>query len=49
MPGEYLYRIDADDPIILEVVAQWEMEEQIAEQEEKDAEQAEKLAKQEEE
>ena len=28
MPGEYLYRIDADDPIILEIVAQWELEAQ---------------------
>ena len=28
VPGEYLYKIEADDPLILEMVAQWEIEEQ---------------------
>ena len=28
MPGEYLYKLEADDPIILEIIAQWELEEQ---------------------
>lgn len=28
MPGEYLYRLEADDPIILEMIAQWEIEEE---------------------
>ncbi|MEJ6716359.1 MAG: RNA 2'-phosphotransferase, partial [Euryarchaeota archaeon] len=28
MPGEYLYQVEADDPIVLEIVAQWELEEQ---------------------
>ncbi|MBP77785.1 MAG: RNA 2'-phosphotransferase [Deltaproteobacteria bacterium] len=28
MPGEYLYRIEADDPMVLEIIAQWELEEQ---------------------
>jgi putative RNA 2'-phosphotransferase len=28
MPGEYLYKLEADDPMILEIVAQWELEEQ---------------------
>ena len=27
MPGEYLYRIEADDPMVLEIIAQWELEE----------------------
>tara|TARA_B100000900_G_scaffold66190_1_gene51372 strand:+ start:23864 stop:24508 length:645 start_codon:yes stop_codon:yes gene_type:complete len=27
VPGEYLYRVEADDPIISEIVAQWEIEE----------------------
>ena len=28
MPGEYLYRLEADDPMILEIIAQWELEEE---------------------
>ena len=28
MPGEYLYRLEADDQIILEMIAQWEIEEE---------------------
>ena len=27
VPGDYLYRVEPDDPIITEVVAQWEIEE----------------------
>jgi putative RNA 2'-phosphotransferase len=27
VPGDYLYRVEADDPIIIEMVAQWELEE----------------------
>jgi RNA:NAD 2'-phosphotransferase (TPT1/KptA family) len=28
MPGEYLYQIEEDDPMVLEMIAQWELEEQ---------------------
>jgi putative RNA 2'-phosphotransferase len=28
VPGEYLYKIDEDDPIILEIIEQWELEEE---------------------
>jgi putative RNA 2'-phosphotransferase len=27
VPGEYLYQVEADDPLLLEIVAQWEQEE----------------------
>ena len=33
MPGEYLYRIEADDPMVLEIIAQWELEELAQEEE----------------
>jgi putative RNA 2'-phosphotransferase len=26
MPGEYLYQIEEDDPMVLEMIAQWELE-----------------------
>jgi hypothetical protein len=28
MPGEYLYQIEDDDPMVLEIIAQWELEEE---------------------
>ena len=28
VPGEYLYKIDEDDPIIVEIIEQWELEEE---------------------
>ena len=27
MPGEYLYQIEEDDPMVLEIIAQWELAE----------------------
>ena len=28
VPGEYLYKVDEDDPMILETIEQWEQEEE---------------------
>ena len=28
VPGEYLYKVDEDDPMILETIEQWEREEE---------------------
>lgn len=28
VPGEYLYKVDEDDPMILEIIEQWELEEE---------------------
>ena len=28
VPGEYLYKVDEDDPMIQEIIEQWEREEE---------------------
>jgi putative RNA 2'-phosphotransferase len=28
VPGEYLYKVDEDDPLIVETIEQWELEEE---------------------
>ncbi|DAC66112.1 MAG TPA: RNA 2'-phosphotransferase, partial [Candidatus Poseidoniales archaeon] len=28
VPGDYLYRVDEDDPMIQEIIAEWEQEEE---------------------